>query len=127
MVPARRSRSSPITCLAVTSTPRLFSCSVMKSELVSTRLCVSISEPTAMISAFTWRCGYQPRLFGVHETRLVAASPDIHSCKLGAADADIHAEDRVGGGDDHGAGRRKRQANDARPGDEEIRFSVRRD
>src|ERR1700723_2908563 len=102
MVPARRSRLSPITCLAVTSTPRLFSCSVMKRELVSTRLCVSISEPTAMISAFmAWEKDRRQ-----------------DSCKLGAAYADIHPEDRVGGGNDHGASRRKRQANDARPGDE---------
>ena len=51
MAAARRSRSSPITHFATTSTPRLFNSAVRCSEFVSRRSGVSISEPTAMISA----------------------------------------------------------------------------
>src|SRR5438046_9982398 len=46
------SRLSPTIDLRTTSMPSLFSSSVRKSELVSTRSGVSSSEPTAMISAF---------------------------------------------------------------------------
>ena len=49
---ARRLRSSPITHFETTSTPMLFSCAVRYRELVSSRCGVSISDPTAMISAF---------------------------------------------------------------------------
>src|SRR5690242_10416953 len=49
------SRLSPTIDLRTTSMPSLFSSSVRKSELVSTRSGVSSSEPTAIISAFILR------------------------------------------------------------------------
>src|SRR5882724_10454485 len=57
------SRLSPTIDLRTTSMPSLFSSSVRKSELVSTRSGVNSSEPTAMISAFISRKSRESRDF----------------------------------------------------------------
>ena len=57
MAAASRSRSSPTTVFAVTSTPEQVQLSVSQSEFVSMRCGVSSSDPTAMISAFIYGSG----------------------------------------------------------------------
>src|ERR1700730_14765311 len=80
----------------------------MYSELVSIRCEVSISDPTAMISASAIRT------YGT----LLGNWP--------ALDARVHFEQRVVGSHDHRLRRRKRQPYDGRPGEKQLRVPIRR-